>query len=846
MRITRITMSTLAMAASLAMTGPAWGQEQAIFEEIVVTAAKRQQTLQEIPIAVTVVTADVLQKAQIVDIKDLQSFVPSLRVSQLQQSGNTSFFIRGFGNGSNNIGTEPSVGVFIDGVYRSRTASALADYPSLERIEVLRGPQSTLFGKNASAGVISVITAKPDLDGFSGSAALTVGDYSQVIVNGEVTGPLSDTVAITLSANSNTRDGYFTNLADGSKINEIDRYGVRGQLLFQPNDHLEFRLIADADRNDESCCGTVNIQDGLSSTLIALVGGQVLTEDPFQRAQYYNYNPSNEIESDGVSLQIDYDFDRATLTSITSSRSLSRVEDADSDFTSADMLAQVLSDNQIDTFTQELRLTSSGDGAVDWMIGGFYFDETVDIDNDLTFGTDFRPFFDIFTGGPPLGPVSALDATEDFFGIPRGAFQQPGTGFVEVMSQDNTSYSIFGQIDLHIGDRTTLTLGANYTDDEKDVGIDITSTALFSSLDFVQIVYAPTFTALTGGLPPTQDNIDANPVADLTAIAIATTECDPAVPPACNSLLPLQPLQFLPPFMSFPNAVEPGHTNDSDTTWTVRLAFDATDSVNIYIGAATGFKASSWNLTRDSRPFAEDMAALGAGGGPQDRFGPPNLVSGTRYAGPEEAIAYEIGLKARFDRGSINIAIFDQEIEGFQSTIFVGTGFVLANAGKQSTTGVELEANFAPNDSLQLMFSGTWLDPKYDSFTGAQGPTGPVDLDGEDVAGVSDFSMNLSAIYSFDFGSSASGFVRAEYVHDSEAQVVENVAKDVLSREVSTVNASIGLAWDNGFEVLLWGRNITDDEYLTSGFPTTVQTDRVSAYPNQPRTYGVTFTKRFE
>ena len=431
--------------------------------------------------------------------------------------------------------------------------------------------------------------------------------------------------------------------------------------------------------------------------------------------------------------------------------------------------------------------------------------------------------------------------------LPPGAtFQQTGTGFVEVMSQDNTSYSIFGQIDLHIGDRTTLTLGANYTDDEKDVGIDITSTALFSSLDFVQIVYAPTFTALTGGLPPTQANIDANPVADLTAIAIAMAECDPAVPPACNLLLPLQGLQFLPPFANFPNGVESGNTNDSDTTWTARLAFDATDSINIYIGAATGFKASSWNLTRDSRPFAADLAGLGAGGGPTDRFGPPNLVEGTRYAGPEEAIAYEIGLKARFDRGSINIAIFDQEIEGFQSTIFIGTGFVLGNAGKQSTTGVELEANFAPNDSLQLMFSGTWLDPKYDSFKGAQGPTGKVDLDGKDVAGVSDFSMNLSAIYSFDFGSSASGFVRAEYVHDSEAQVVENVAKEVLSREVSTVNASIGLAWDNGFEVLLWGRNITDDEYLTSGFPTTVQTDRVSAYPNQPRTYGVTFTKRFE
>ncbi len=200
---------------------------QGYIEEIIVTASKRAQTLQEVPIAVSVVTGEVLEKAQIHDIKDLQSLVPSLRVTQLQTTGNTNFIIRGFGNGANNAGIEPSVGVFIDGVYRSRSASALADLPNLERIEVLRGPQSTLFGKNASAGVISVITAKPDLDAYSGSASLTVGDFSQLIVKGDVTGPLSDSVAFSLSGNVNQRDGYFINLLDGVDYNEHDRWGVR-------------------------------------------------------------------------------------------------------------------------------------------------------------------------------------------------------------------------------------------------------------------------------------------------------------------------------------------------------------------------------------------------------------------------------------------------------------------------------------------------------------------------------------------------------------------------------------------------------------------------------------------
>jgi len=848
-----------AALAGLTLTLTAFAKQNAlddgfIIEEIIVTATKRQQTLQEIPVAVTVVTADTIEKAMIVDIKDLQSMVPGLRISQLETAGNTSFFIRGFGNGSNNIGIEPSVGVFIDGVYRSRTAAAIADFPTLERIEVLRGPQSTLFGKNASAGVISVITAKPDLNGYSGAASVTVGDYNQFIVKADVTGPLSDTFAFSLAASSHTRDGYFTNLEDGSDINNIERYGVRGQLLWEPSEKLEFRLIADYDELDELCCGTVNVQDGPSSGLIRLLGGDVETENPFARSQYYNYNPTNKLENGGISLQIDYDFDFARLTSITSSRSQSRLEDADSDFTSADLLGAVLKDIDIDTITQELRLTSTGDGSFDWMIGGFYYDDELKNDNTLAYGQDFRPFADCSSVPPAQLPVcnpSGVDQAEAILGaagvpgVVPGAFQAAGTGFSETFTQDNTSFSVFGQLDFHLGDRVTLTLGANYTEDEKDVAMNIVTTDLFSALDFRQIVYTQAFSGLTG-LPPTPANIAMFPAADAGANFVSTTECSAmAPPPNCNPLLPLQPLQFLPPFMNFPNGVETGNTTDSDTTWTARIAFDWTDSINLYAGASTGFKASSWNLTRNSRPFESDMEALGAG--PDVRVGSlPNLVSGSRFAGPESATAYEIGLKGRFDRATVNVAVFDQEIEGFQSAIFIGTGFVLSNAGKQSTTGVELEATWAPIDSLNLAFAGTWMDPRYDSFVGAEGPNGPEDLSGQKVAGVSEFSMNLSGIYNFDIFSSAAGYVRADYVYDSKVQVVENVAESVLSREVNTINASLGLEWENGFGLQLWGRNLTDDDYLTSGFPTTVQTDRVSAYPNQPRTYGMTLSMRFD
>jgi outer membrane receptor protein involved in Fe transport len=177
--------------------------------------------------------------------------------------------------------------------------------------------------------------------------------------------------------------------------------------------------------------------------------------------------------------------------------------------------------------------------------------------------------------------------------------------------------------------------------------------------------------------------------------------------------------------------------------------------------------------------------------------------------------------------------------------LFLGTGFVLANAGKQSTTGLELEANWAPTDALQLTFAGTWLDAVYDSFVGAQGVGGSEDLSGTKVPGVHEFSMNASGTYNFDVGASASGFVRLEYIFDNEVPIVQNVPTTVASREVSTFNASVGIGWENGFDVMLWGRNITNDDYLLSAFPSVAQAGSFSGYPNEPRTYGLTVRKTF-
>ena len=783
---------------------PALAQSSGMLEEVIVTAAKRQQTLQEIPIAVSVVTAETIEQAQVLDIKDLQTLVPSLRVTQLQGSAQTNFIIRGFGNGANNAGIEPSVGVFIDGVYRSRVGSALADLPKLERIEVLRGPQSTLFGKNASAGVISVTTAKPDLTGFSGSVGATVGNYSQSIVRGDVSGPLSDNLGFSLSGSVNERDGYFDNLTLGTDSNELDRWNFRGQLLWTPSDRMEVRLITDAEEIDEVCCGVANLVDGPTGGVVRMLGGDLVSNDPFAYGNYLDFDPRNEIETQGTSLHIDYDFSNVTLTSITAFRTLDQFQSGDVDFTSARLILPEAGDfrnTEIETFTQEIRLASNGDGPLQWVAGAFYFNEEVVQDETFGLGPDFRSYVDVLLAA--AGAPGALGGVEAALGLPAGAIYATGTGNQsERYTLDDETLSLFVQFDYDLTDALTLTAGMNHTQSEKDASANVVNDNLF------------------GALP-------------LDALGLGA----------------LSSVQFLPPIINYPNSVEDGKSDDSDTTYTVRLAYDLTSEINVYAGVSTGFKATSWNLSQDSGPIPADVARLLAAADPvlpNVGFGPgaANFAVGTRFADPEESLVYELGLKGQWDTVSLNMAIFMQEIDGFQSNVFSGTGFNLANAGKQSTDGVEVELTWLPIDGLRIGFAATWLDPLYDSFTGALGPDGPMDLSGEKPSGIPELSTNTNISYSFDL-LGAYSYVRLEHVYEEDVQVVDNIPSSIAGREVNMVNASAGMSWSNGMEFNLWGRNIFDDEYLLSAFPSVAQAGSISGYPNQPATYGLTLKYNF-
>jgi iron complex outermembrane receptor protein len=795
--------------------------------EIIVTATKRETTLQQTPIAVSVVSAQAIESAQIRDLQDLQTLVPSLTVAQNENLISTNFSIRGFGNGGSNPGIEPSVGVFIDGVYRPRGGAQVSDLPNVERVEVLRGPQSTLFGKNASAGVVSIITQEPKFE-YGGSVSATYGNFNQVVVKGDVTGPITSQLAFSLSGNYNNRNGYARDLNTKAKFNDRNRYGVRGQLLFKPTDALKIRLIADYDKIDENCCISVYALYGPTGPAIDAIssGGPIIQNMPFSDTTRNNIVARNLIQNYGASGNIDYELGSLTVSSITAYREFRSNSVSDGDLGPADILGDNLTVTNINAFSQELRLVSNFKGPLNFVLGGFYYDEKLNHQDRNLFGTDTRKYLNILSGG-------GIGAVESILHLPVNTFSQPGVGTTNNYRVNDKTYSVFGTVDYKVTDRLTLTGGLAYTKDKKDAVSNVVTTDAFSAIDLVALGVAL-------GVPPSLANTPANP------------------------LLPLGGLQFLPPFLNFPNAVEDGRTRDGKVSYTARAAYKFTDHLNGYASYATGFKASSFNVSQDSRPPASIFIPGSPATSPPPLSSPiraaglavPNLTTGTRFAGPENSRVFEIGLKGNFQFGTFNLAVFDQKINGFQSVAFTGTGFALTNAGSRSSRGVEFDGTLTPTKPLSLFFSLTYLDNKYDSFTGSIFG----DLTGEKPTGVPEISFSTGGSYTYEFDSGTELSFRMDYLHESKVQIVRGfsafgtspaaiaasiAAARSFTREVNLVDASTTLRLTNGFELSVYARNLLNARFYTAVADAVAQPGSVTGYPNDPRTYGITVRYKF-
>lgn len=789
--------------------------------DIMVTATKRDQTLQNVAVAITVTTAATIQLAHIRDLDDLATLVPSLRVIDHQGTGQTAFTLRGFGNGGNTVGAEPAVGVFIDGVYRSRSAAQVEDLPDVSQVEVLRGPQSTLFGKNASAGVINILTPEPQFH-LTGNAELSYGNDHAVIAQGMISGPLSRNVAVSIAGSYDRRDGFFHDATTGQDINNRNRWFLRGQLLFEPNTQLKIRLIADYGRITELCCAVVNLQSSGATAALGAVGGRVNAPgSPFANVVYDNFDPTNDIRDYGVSGQVEYSLGPLTMTSITAWRQNRNITDSDADSSSADLFGRFSADVSTRTFSQEFRAATNMEGPLNFLAGAYYTKENISQTGQTLYGRDFRGYADQLIQSGSGGAYSVAGLENEFGSLQgnpsqyTGQFFAAGQGLTEAYAMHDDAFSIFGQVDFKPLKRLTLTAGVNYTHDGKNFSSNVQSSDVFSGIDLT----AMSARAIAAGASPAQ----------------------------AAGLLALKALQFMPPFLNLPNAVEPGHTEDGDIAWTARASFDATARIKLYVNASTGFKASAINLSRDSRPALADAPAIAAAG-----LGVVNQSYGTRFAGPERAMLYEAGLKANWGIATLNFAAFRQTIKGFQADLFDGMGFDLLNAQKESVYGFEFEGMIHPAAELTLSQSLTWLHPKYDQFTNS--PFG--DLSGTTPAGIPPLSLTAAATWDHPLANGDRIILRGDWHYESQTRIADGLtgaasyqagidAARPFNRTVSEIDGSLTYHMHRGLDVSVWGRNLTNDRYITVIFASPAQAGSVSGYPNQPRTYGLSVLHKF-
>ncbi|MEY4671907.1 MAG: hypothetical protein RLZZ415_1786 [Pseudomonadota bacterium] len=458
MRVLRkATFGSASMIAVLfATTAPAFAEEaeETASNEtaIVVTARHRDERAQDIPVALSVVGGDLLTNTNTTSVADLSKLAPSLSF-QGYNPRNTNLNVRGLGN---NIaiasdGLDPGVGFYIDGVYYNRPGTAAFDLIDIERIEVLRGPQGTLYGKNTTAGAISVTTAKPKFNSEV-NAEMTAGNLVFWQGKAAVNVPLvDDLLAVRLSGSVSSRDGTLTNQFTGKKQNNRNSYLLRGQLLFTPSSSISIRLIGDYAKQKQDCCaqvlvGIVAPANGKNFRNIAALFGYAPVIDPFARVTVNDRAVAISNESGGVSAQIDIDLPGATLTSISAWRFWNWDPVNDLDFTPLSAFSAADNVDKQDQYSQELRIASSGSNKVDYVAGLFLYDET--INQYLTVG---------------YGPA----ATQMLVSQALPGLILNGVSKVDTNRYHTTSLAAYGQATIHLTDALSLTGGLRYSHDNK-------------------------------------------------------------------------------------------------------------------------------------------------------------------------------------------------------------------------------------------------------------------------------------------------------------------------------------------------------------------------------------------
>ena len=749
-----------------AQGGDRTGAEQ-LLEELVVTARRREEAAQSTPIAISAFSGESLAYRGVTKLDEIVRFVPSLTLENNPSFGGASnsaaIYLRGVGQKEFLPTTEPGVGLYVDGVYIARSVGGILDLIDIERLEVLRGPQGTLFGRNTIGGAINITTVKPRPgDEFGGRLAAAYGTDDRVNLKGALLLPLGETLAARVSLAALQQDGYVER-EDGTDLGDDDTLTGRLALAWQPSDRFYADFSVDATRDREN--GPAMQLLGIDFTDLSQLEGLVAAVPP-PMAFIHNvttaapapgvpcaatdaagngvtYNPDSPdcfderyVDTDGnnagtaparsdtdvlgLAATLTWDLtDSLTVKSITAWRELDSEFARDGDH-SPQRIAQFYDDLHQEQFTQELQLLGRA-GRLEWIAGAYYFAEDGDNENILDF------------------TVSNFRSGGEF---------------------DNESWAVFAQGTFDLTAALHLTLGGRYTEESKKFTPD-------------QVIFQNYYAGISQVVPP------GNPLAALDAPF-------------------LQAGSRILPFLEKEIEID-------EFTPLVNLSWDATEDLMLYASYSQGFKSGGFT----QRVFPPVVAGFTA------PPGTPDIDLIPTYE-PEFVDAYELGLKSTLldGRMRVNGALFHTDYDDLQVQVFNSVAPVTENIGSATIQGAELEVQAAPGGGWLLEASVSWLDAQYDDIE-----TG-LTLIGEDYEfeRVPEWSGSVGVSKEFTLAGGSALVVRGDWSYRDDTyndayntEILKTDAYDIWDASVRWTNAGGDLS------LILSGRNLTDEEFLVTG-----------------------------
>lgn len=801
------TAFAVAMATGLVVKTPAFAQD-GLLEEIVVTAQKRPEKLSDVPISVSVLGTEQIDSAFATNIEGLQAMVPSVSFRKGNTTRNSALTVRGIGTISFSIAAEPSVSTVVDNVVLGRSGQAFTDLYDLERIEVLRGPQGTLFGKNASAGVVNITTKRPT-DKAERSIEAELYDDNEFRFKASISGPLGDHARGSLVVVKRQFDGYIDNVFNNQKSNGYDREGLRGMLELDVDEDLSLLLIAERYEADDECCADLElVPSGRNPESSAAPDSDSEAGNPDldQRRIDHDLTTVTLDETTALSFQISKAIGEAELTAITAFRAWDNTEIREGDFTSiaGDSLMPVfgvpfqlhdVGPQEWRQLSQEIRFASPIGRRVEFQVGGFYwniesernFTREASCQNNAAIGDhdndpDTPDTFDFSAGQLNAALMHYVDTNLE------GAAKEAALADLEQYAADNNitcnandivsataymstefkNWAIFGDGKVNLGDRWRLLFGLRYTDDEVSYKHTRRSNDQYGRRGV--------------GVRPATENTDFS-----------------------------------------------GDTSKTNLSAKVGAQWDISDNSMLYATWSQGYKGPGFNVYYNFKSNGDDSAPISE----------------------ETSTALELGYKLTTDNFILNAAIFQMDISDFQANNFDcsdGTCITrLTNAGDVTTRGLELDLTWRPMKNFTLFGGLAYVEAEIDEFNCPTDAVNCSTRSGLEVPYAPELKYSLVADWRipterFDIVLNGAINYTDEQITDLPGNNGTQNPAAALP-DYTLVHASIGLSFnDDRYRITLVGRNLTDESYLTTysgdGFRYQVPRDA-------QRYFGVAFKANF-